>query len=169
MLIFQRKIVLAISLLFLLFTVSCSHTVATVKKVELNRTPELNLVVKNTTTDVIKILPAQDETRGAAIDLAPQQQAEISFQLFTIADLVTTDYSWMQRIKGSETNIIETRDPVRYIDMQGEDGLILIRNAQDQLWQFLLDLGSCMDHPHVIEALSIKGPPEAGIPVDLCE
>ena len=169
MLVFQRKIALTLGLLILLFTVSCSHTVTTVKKVELNRTPELSLAVRNATSGAIQILPAQDETGGAVIDLAPQEQAMISFQLFTIADLEKTDFSWMRRIKGSETNVIETRDSVRYIDMHGEDGLIRIRNAQEQLWQLLLDLGSCMDHPYVIEELSITGPPDAGIPVDLCE
>lgn len=169
MLVDLRKIALAASLLVLVFTAGCYHTVPVIRKVELNQTPELKLTVRNAATEWIKILPALDQTGSTPIELAPEELAKISFRLFTIADLEETRYSWMRMIQGSETHIIESADPVRFIDIQGEDGLILVRGAQDQLWQFLLDLDSCMELPNVIEELPISGPPEAGIPVDLCE
>jgi hypothetical protein len=129
----------------------------------------LRLTLKNDTSGHIKIIPAKDEQDGPHIDLMPGSRTDLTFQLVKIADLEATDYSWMRPVTGSETNLVITNNSVRYIDLEGEDGLIRIRNNQDRLWKFLLDVESCLENPNVIEEIVITGPPEAGIPIDLCE
>ena len=75
----------------------------------------------------------------------------------------------MRPVKGSETNIIVTNDPVRYIDVQGEDGLIQMRNDQNRLWKLLLDIQSCLEHQNIVEEIIITGPPDPIIPRPVCE
>jgi hypothetical protein len=165
----HRTILFFTCFFLLLFPLGCPHQVETIPKVELHRTSILRLTLQNDTSSHIKIIPAKDEQGGPHIDLMPGSRTDLTFQLVKIADLEATDYSWMRPVAGSETNLVITNNPVRYIDLEGEDGLIRIRNNQDRLWKFLLDVESCLENTNVIEEIVITGPPEAGIPIDLCE
>lgn len=116
-------------------------------------------------------MPAVDENSGGLIELVPGETTLLSFQLIKIADLEKTDRQWLRLINGSETYLIETTAPIRYIDIQGNDGLIRMRDDQGTLWKFLLNFENCPEqhNPNFIDEISITGPPEAGVPVSMCK
>jgi hypothetical protein len=53
--------------------------------------------------------------------------------------------------------------------VQGEDGLIRMRNHQGRLWQLLLDIESCFEYQNVVEEIIITGPPDPIMPTAVCE
>ena len=169
MLVQIRKHFLLAGFLLILLAVGCQSTVQTISKVELSRTPEIKFNLKNETSGNLIILPVPDPSAGTPIDLIPGKDTELKFYLIRIADLEKTDYSWMRPVRGSETNMIISGDRVSYIDVQGEDGLIRMRNDQGRLWQLLLDIESCLEAQDVVDEIVITGPPDPIMPTALCE
>ncbi len=169
MLIQIRKHFLPAGLWLILLAVGCQPMVQTIPKVELSRTPEIKINLKNETSGTLIILPAPDQPAGTPIDLIPGQDTELKFYLIRIADLEKTDYSWMRPVRGSETNMIISDDRVSYIDVQGEDGLIRLRTDQGRLWQLLLDIESCHEAQDVVDEIVLTGAPDPITPTALCE
>lgn len=169
MLVQKRKNPLLASVLLLILVAGCQSQVRTIPKIELFRSPEIQFFLKNGTSGNLRILPVQDQSGAAFIDLNPGAHTRLTFRWVTVANLEKTEYSWMKPVTGSETNIIVTNDPVRYIDVQGEDGLIQMRNDQNRLWKLLLDIQSCLEHQNIVDEIIVTGPPDPIIPRPLCE
>ena len=169
MLVQNRKNFLLASVLLLIMAAGCQSQVRTIPKIELFGTPEIQFFLQNGTSGNLRILPVPDQSGAGIIDLNPGARTRLTFRWVTLANLEKTEYSWMRPVKGSETNIIVTNDPVRYIDVQGEDGLIQMRNDQNRLWKLLLDIQSCLEHQNIVEEIIITGPPDPIIPRPVCE
>ena len=169
MLIQKRKHILLTGILLVLVAIGCQPTARTISKVELSRIPEIKFNLKNETSGTLTILPAQEHSSGTPIELIPGKDTQVIFSLVRIADLEKTSHSWMRPVRGSETNMIISDDAVRYIDVQGEDGLIRMRNHQGRLWQLLLDIESCFEYQNVVEEIIITGPPDPIMPTAVCE
>jgi hypothetical protein len=169
MLVPKRKHFLLTGFLLILLVFGCQPKVKTISKVELSRTPEIKFILKNETAGTLKILPVIDPLSDPSIDLSPGKGRPLSFYLVRIADLEKTNHSWMRPVRGSETNMIISGDAVSYIDVQGEDGLIRMRNDQGRMWTLLLDIESCYEYHDVVEEIIITGPPDPILPTAVCE
>jgi len=160
MLVPKRKHFLLTGFLLILLVFGCQPKVKTISKVELSRTPEIKFILKNETAGTLKILPVIDPLSDGR---------PLSFYLVRVADLEKTNHSWMRPVRGSETNMIISGDAVSYIDVQGEDGVIRMRNDQGRLWTLLLDIESCYEYHDVVEEIIITGAPDPILPTAVCE
>jgi hypothetical protein len=169
MLIQPKKYALLAGVLLLTLVFGCQHRVKTIPKVELSRTPEITFSLKNDTSGNLRILPAGAPSGGTPINLSPGSGMSLTFYVVRIANLEETGHSWMKPVRGSETSMIISDDPVTYIDIQGEDGLIQMRTDQNQLWTLLLDVESCFGSQNIVEEIIVSQEPDSILPTAVCE
>jgi len=157
--------------LFVFLVTGCVHQVKPVYRIELKRSDIHRLVVKNQTGEEITILSAKDAEDPVPLSVPANGFARVVFSLVEIADLEQSEFGWFRIIEGSETILLHTNSDYRYLDMEGIDALLCVKTASGEKWNFLLSLEGCPMKSTAVEehVLSIYGPPEAGIPIDLCE
>ena len=157
--------------LFGFLVTGCVHQVEPVYRIELKRSDIHRLLVKNETGKEITIEPAKDAEDAAPLSVPANGSVRVVFSLVEIADLEQSEFGWFRIIEGSEAILLHTDPAYRYIDMEGIDALLRVKTAGGEKWNFLLSLEGCPMKSTTVEehVLSIDGPPEAGIPIDLCE
>lgn len=157
--------------LFVFLVTGCVHLVEPVYRIELKRSDIHRLVVKNETGEEIIILSAKDAEDAVPLSVPANGFGRVVFSLVVIADLEQSEFAWFRIIEGSEAILLHTDSAYRYIDMEGIDALLRVKTAGGEKWNFLLSLEGCPTKSTTVEehVLSINGPPEAGIPIDLCE
>lgn len=112
-----------------------------VDKLLLHRSGEQVLIVSNGTNETIMLVGAGPETPDR--ELAPDQVASISFQVWSFDDLEIADNEeWFERV-GFPSNEVHEDSGTAYIAMDGLAATVTLRTVGGDEWPFRHDMDSC--------------------------